>query len=106
MPLAPGSGFTLLFETLALTLAQAMPVAQVARLLGVGDARLWRVLESIVGTARAEESFAGVSRIGVEEKHTGRLGFISLFHNAVRHGGGCWASWARMSRRSRPSAPT
>ncbi|MDT0499320.1 helix-turn-helix domain-containing protein, partial [Algiphilus sp. W345] len=78
----PGSGFTLLFEALVLTLAQAMPVAQVARLLGVSDARLWRVLQSIVTSARSEESFAEVSRIGVDEKHIGRLGFISLFHDA------------------------
>jgi len=78
----PGSGFTLLFEALVLTLAQAMPVAQVARVLGVSDARLWRVLDAIVGTARAEESHAGVGRIGVDEKHIGRLGFISLFHDA------------------------
>lgn len=83
MPWArPGSGFTLLFEALVLTLAQAMPVAQVARVLGVSDARLWRVLDAIVGTARAEASHAGVGRIGVDEKHIGRLGFISLFHDA------------------------
>lgn len=78
----PDSGFTLLFEALVVTMAQAMPVAQVARLLGVNAARLWRVLQSIVGSARARESFAGVTRIGVDEKHIGRLGFISLFHDA------------------------
>ncbi|MCH9828665.1 MAG: ISL3 family transposase [Gammaproteobacteria bacterium] len=78
----PGSGFTLLFEALALTLARAMPVAQVARLLGVRDARLWRVLQPLVRAARAQESFADVSRVGVDEKHIGRLGFISLFHDA------------------------
>jgi len=78
----PGSGFTLLFEALVLTLAQAMPVAQVARLLGVNDARLWRGLEALVGSARSKESFADVSRVGVDEKHIGRLGFISLFHDA------------------------
>ena len=78
----PDSGFTLLFEALVLTLAQAMPVAQVARLLGASDARLWRVLQSIVTSARSEESCVEVSRIGVDEKHIGRLGFISLFHDA------------------------
>lgn len=78
----PGSGFTLLFEALALTLAKAMPVAQVARMLGVGDGRLWRALTTLIEQARDQQSHAGVRQIGVDEKHVGRLGFISLFHDA------------------------
>jgi transposase len=38
------SGFTALMEALVVTLCQAMPVATVARHLGVGDERLWGVL--------------------------------------------------------------
>lgn len=78
----PGSGFTLLFEALAVTLAQAMPVAQVARMLGVHDARLWRALSKLVGDAREQQTHAEVTRVGVDEKHVGRLGYISLFHDA------------------------
>ena len=78
----PQSGFTLLFEALVVTLAQSMPVAQVARLLGVNAQRLWRLLNPVIEQARAQEDFSGVERIGVDEKHVGRLGFISLFHDA------------------------
>jgi transposase len=39
-----GSGFTLLFEALAMTMMASMPVAAVGRLVGEHDTRLWRVL--------------------------------------------------------------
>jgi len=42
----PGSGFTLLFEALILTLAAHMPVRAAARLVGVHDTRIWRVLHT------------------------------------------------------------
>ena len=76
------SGFTLLFEALAITLAKHLPVRQVAHLLGVTDHRLWKSLDRIVHAAREKESHEGVRRIGVDEKHVGRLGFISIFHDA------------------------
>jgi transposase len=77
-----GSGFTLLFEAMVVTLAQQLPVRQVARLLGVSDARLWRPLKALVEAARTQADFAAVRQIGVDEKHVGRLGFISVFHDA------------------------
>ena len=40
----PGSGFTRLFEALAMTLVTHMPVAAVARLVGEHDTRLWRII--------------------------------------------------------------
>jgi hypothetical protein len=40
----PDSGFTLLFEQAALSLMREMPVAAAARIIGVTDQRLWRVL--------------------------------------------------------------
>ena len=76
------SGFTLLFEALAITLAKQLPVRQVAHLLGVTDHRLWKSLDRIVNSAREEESHQSVHRIGVDEKHVGRLGYISIFHDA------------------------
>ena len=39
-----GSGFTLLFEALVMTMARDMPVSVMARLLSVTDTRLWRVI--------------------------------------------------------------
>lgn len=76
------SGFTLLFEALAITLAKHLPVRQVAHLLGVTDHRLWKSLDRIVNGAREKESHQGAHRIGVDEKHVGRLGYISVFHDA------------------------
>jgi transposase len=63
----PGSGFTLLFEALALSLARHMPVAQVAALLRTTDGKLWRRINTQVDLARAQESFEGVRHIGIDE---------------------------------------
>jgi transposase len=78
----PGSGFTLLMEALLVTLCQAMPVRQVALLLGVSDMRLWRTLDHYVEQARAEEDFSAVTSIGLDET-AARRGhhYISLFHD-------------------------
>ena len=62
-----GSGFTLLFEALVMTMARDMPVNVIARLLSVIDTRLWRVINAYVETARAREDFSDVKRIGVDE---------------------------------------
>lgn len=78
----PGSGFTMLLEAMIVTLAREMAVGQVGRRLGLTDKRLWRTLVRVVDAARVRQSHAGVSRIGVDEKHIGRLGYVSLFHDA------------------------
>ncbi len=49
----PDSGFTLLFEQAVLVLMREMPVAAVARIVGVTDQRLWRVLAFYVSRAVA-----------------------------------------------------
>ena len=53
-----GSGFTLLFEALAMTLMTAMPVAAAARLMKEHDTRMWRVLHHWVEQARARADYA------------------------------------------------
>ena len=63
----PGSGFTLLFEALALTLCESMPVAQAGAQLRTQSARLWRCLDHYVGKARDLSSMAGVTDIGIDE---------------------------------------
>lgn len=81
----PGSGFTLLMDALVLALAKKLPIAEIAKLFGVSAGRIWQALNVQVEAARAQESHAEVTRIGVDEKHVGRcIGFISLFHDATR----------------------
>lgn len=63
----PGSGFTLLFEALAMLLAQQMPMAQVAAHMGEHDTRLWRLLRHYVEKAHAAADWSGVTRIAVDE---------------------------------------
>ncbi len=76
------SGFTALMEALVVTLCQAMPVATVARHLGVGDERLWGVLEHYVEAARAQEDHSPVRAVGLDETAARRgQHYISLFHD-------------------------
>lgn len=77
-----GSGFSQLFEAMAITLCQQMPVRQVAALLGVGDDPLWRVLEHYVGAARAQEDFSDVRAVGIDETAARRgQNYITLFQD-------------------------
>lgn len=62
-----GSGFTLLFEAVVMTMARDMPVNVISRLLSVTDTRLWRVINAYVEMARAKENFSDVKRIGIDE---------------------------------------
>jgi transposase len=62
-----GSGFTLLFEALVMTMARDLPVKVMGRLFAVTDTRLWRVIQAYVEMARATEDFSAVKRIGMDE---------------------------------------
>lgn len=62
-----GSGFTLLFEALSLSLCRELPVAQAAGLLRVAAKRLWTRIAHYVGTARAQDDMRGVRQIGIDE---------------------------------------
>jgi len=64
------SGFTMLFELLMLTLAKAMPVSQIAALIGEHDTKVWRVIRSYVGKAYVEKDFEKTDRLGVDETST------------------------------------
>ncbi len=77
-----GRGFTLLLEALILAMAQHMPMAAVARLVGEHDTRLWRVVQHYVDTARAYSDDSEVRHVGIDEKEE-RSGhdYISLFVN-------------------------
>jgi len=75
-----GSGFTLLFEALVMTMMTSMPVAAVGRLVGEHDTRLWRVLHHYVEEARDRADYADVTRIAFDETAARRdHDYVSLF---------------------------
>jgi transposase len=66
-----GSGFTLLFEALALALIEReMPVNRVAELLRVNPQRLWTIFNHWVGKARLADDPSGIEQLGVDETST------------------------------------
>jgi transposase len=81
----PGSGFTLLFEALIMTLAAQMPVQALARIVKEHDTRLWRVLAHYVAAARAKADFSAVTQVGVDETASRRgQNYVSLFVDLER----------------------
>jgi transposase len=77
-----GSRFTLLFEALGLTLAREMPVAACARILRCADNALWRQIDAHVQRARAQESYARVIVIGIDETSCAKgQHYITLVHD-------------------------
>lgn len=79
-----GSGFTLLFEALALQFAAAMPVARVAVMLREHDTRIWRILEHHVTAARACADYSGVRKVGMDETAAARgQDYVSIFADSV-----------------------
>jgi transposase len=80
----PESGFTLLFEALLITFATAMPVAKVAQMTREHDTRVWRVIEHHVDTGRALLSFAGVTKVGLDETAAARgQDYVTVFMDMV-----------------------
>jgi transposase len=76
----PGSGFTVLFEALVMTMVSAMPVAAVARIVDEHDTRLWRVVHHYVDQARARIDASEVTRIAIDETAARRgHDYITLF---------------------------
>lgn len=80
-----GSGFTLLFEALVMTMSRDMPVNVIAALFTVTDKRLWRVLDAYVEMARARENYSEVRRVGMDETSAKRgHDYITLFFDLDR----------------------
>jgi len=78
----PGSGFTLLFEALALSLCQSLPVAQTAALLRVQSTRLRRRIEHYVQAVRAQEEMKGVKVTGIDETSVKRgHEYVTVVHD-------------------------
>ena len=77
-----GSRFTLMFEALALTLAREMPVSACARILRCADNTVWRQIDAHVSLARAQESYANVKVIGIDETSCAKgHSYITLVHD-------------------------
>jgi transposase len=77
-----GSGFTLLFEALSLSLCQGLPVRQAARMLRVRDKQLWRRIEFYVTEARRKQDMSAVRLIGIDETKL-RVGqdYVTVVHD-------------------------
>lgn len=67
----PNSGFTLLFEALALALIEReMPVSRVAEILKVNPQRIWGVFNHWINKAKAEDDVTSITKLGVDETST------------------------------------
>ncbi len=62
-----GSRFTLLFEQVAIMLVREMPVLAAARIIGITDQRLWRIIEHYVTKAVESIDLTRVKAIGLDE---------------------------------------
>ena len=77
-----GSGFTALFEALALTLCRELPVRQAAALLRCADKQLWRRTEHCVAKARALDDMSTVEIVGIDETSLRRgQNYITVVHD-------------------------
>jgi len=77
-----GSGFTLLFEALSLSLCREMPVRQAAIQLRVAPKRLWRRVRHYVEVARARDDMSGVRYVGIDETSVKRgHAYITVVHD-------------------------
>ena len=81
----PGSGFTLLFEAFVLTMAKAMPVANVGDIIDEHDTRVWRVLDHYISRAVEALDLSAVMQIAADETSARRgHDYISLFVDIAR----------------------
>lgn len=78
------SGFTLLMESLIMELVRHMPVLPLARLIGVSDGAIWRVLAFHIERAIANMDISQLREIGVDET-SARRGheYISMFYDLI-----------------------
>lgn len=77
-----GSGFTLLFEALALTMCRDLPVRQTARALRVRDKQLWRRIEHYITEARTKQDMSRVHIVGIDETSLRRgHDYVTVVHD-------------------------
>lgn len=66
------SGFTLLFEALVLMLAPQMPIAAVARTVGISEHRAWAICRRYVALALKAADFGQVKALAIDETSRAR----------------------------------
>ncbi len=77
-----GSGFTLLFEALGLSLCRELPVRQAAQHMRVAPKRLWRRVRHYVQLARARDDMSSVRYVGIDETSVKRgHQYITVVHD-------------------------
>jgi transposase len=77
-----GSGFTLLYEALALSLCQDLPVRQAAQQLRCNDKQLWRRIEHYVTEARKLDDMSDVKDVGIDETSLRKgQNYITVVHD-------------------------
>jgi transposase len=92
------SGYSLYFEAFMVMLAKAMPMNEVARLLGEHDSTLWPILHHYVDEARNEQTWEEVKRIAIDETSRAKgHEYVSLIMNFG------FPSSASRDRRKRPA---
>ena len=80
-----GNAFTLLFEQAALTLVREMPVNAAARIIGINDKRLWRIVQHYVAKAVATFDLSAVQAIGLDETASKRgHNYVTVFIDMER----------------------
>ena len=74
------SGFTLLFEVLALQLCKGMPVAEASRMMRVSEHKLWEMIDRYIRAGRKVENYEEVTSLGVDETSKAKgQDYITLF---------------------------
>ncbi len=80
-----GSRFTLLFEQAAMTLVREMPVLAAARIIGITDKRLWRIVEHYVTKALRGLDLSGLTAVCFDETASKRgHNYVTVFIDADR----------------------
>lgn len=77
-----GSGFSLHFEALVVEMGKEMPVSAVARIVGINEDSVWRILRHYVDEARKEVDLSdlnilGIDEFSVEKHHV----YVTLFYD-------------------------
>lgn len=81
----PGSDFTLLFEQAAMMLVKEMPVLPAARLIGITDTRLWRIVHHYVGQSIEAQDLSQLTHIALDETASKRgHNYVTVFLDMAR----------------------
>lgn len=75
-----GSKFTLLFEQAALTLVREMPVLAAARIIGIQDKKLWRIVSHYVSVSLSKLDLSELKAVGFDETASKRRhNYVTVF---------------------------